>query len=169
VRGFAHRRGDVAVLLRGDLRCVRAAELAMHRHRMHAVGGISDAPAWHVLERGNVAMRRATLCAVLLAACGGSPAAIDAPGGDIDSATVDSSVDAPACAQLPSGALMRLAGPMLRNGPQTYDNAKTGPRVVIKFGPSDYRMWYEAVADNLYTTVGYATSTDGITWTKVAW
>ena len=113
-------------------------------------------------------MRRPWIAVVLLAACGGSSAAVDASGVDVDDgAAVDSSIDAPACAQLPSGTLTRLAGPMLRNGPQTYDNAKTGPRVVIKFGPSDYRMWYEAVADNLYTTVGYATSTDGVTWTKV--
>ena len=99
---------------------------------------------------------------IAIAACGGGSSndQIDAPAEDAIGA------DAPACAQLPSGSLARVALPLLHNGPETYDNAKTGPRVVLKFGPTDYRMWYEAVADNLYTTVGYATSTDGITWTK---
>lgn len=62
--------------------------------------------------------------------------------------------------------MTRLATPMLHNGPETYDHGKTGPRVVLKFGPTDYRVWYEAVDDSVYTTVGYATSADGITWTK---
>ena len=98
---------------------------------------------------------------VVIAACGGSSGqAVDAPAADRPGP------DAPACAQLPSGALTRLATPMLRNGPETYDSGKTGPRVVIKFGPTDYRMWYEAVGPNIYTTVGYATSADGITWRK---
>ena len=108
-------------------------------------------------------------CLALSGACSdGASIAVDGSvddAGPIDSAT-DAATDAPACAQLPSGALARVVAPMLRNGPETYDNAKTGPRVVLKFGPADYRMWYEAVADNLDTTVGYSTSTDGITWTK---
>ncbi len=54
---------------------------------------------------------------------------------------------------------------MLMNGPEAYDFWKTGPRVVRKEG-SSYRVWYEAVADETYTTVGYATSSDGIDWTK---
>jgi predicted GH43/DUF377 family glycosyl hydrolase len=100
---------------------------------------------------------------ILLAACGGStnPGSSDAPSNG------DGSIDAPACAQLPSGSLTRLATPMLRNGPEAYDVGKTGPRVVLKLGPRDYRLWYEAVAANMLTTVGYATSTDGVTWTKV--
>jgi predicted GH43/DUF377 family glycosyl hydrolase len=43
---------------------------------------------------------------------------------------------------------------------------KTGPRSVLKLGPCDYRMWYEAVARDGLTTVGYATSGDGLTWKK---
>ena len=112
-------------------------------------------------------MKNLRFCALVFAACGNSSTTVDAPGDDVVDSAVDSAGDAPACAQLPSGPLARVAGPMLRNGPETYDNGKTGPRVVIKFGPTDYRMWYEAVADNLYTTVGYATSADGIVWTKV--
>ena len=69
---------------------------------------------------------------------------------------------------LPSGPLTRYDGnPMLRNGPEAYDFWKTGPRVVRVEGPGDYRIWYEAVADETYTTVGYATSDDGLTWTKM--
>jgi WSC domain/Ricin-type beta-trefoil lectin domain/Glycosyl hydrolases family 32 N-terminal domain len=66
---------------------------------------------------------------------------------------------------LPSGQLTRFAGnPLLRNGPESYDAGKTGPRVVRKEGPSTYRMWYEAVGAT--TTVAYATSSDGASWTK---
>src|SRR5262245_59361923 len=68
---------------------------------------------------------------------------------------------------LPSGALTRYSGnPLVRNGPESYDFEQTGPRVVLKMGATDYRMWYEAVGSNSITQVGYATSTDGLTWTK---
>lgn len=120
---------------------------------------------------------------ILIAACGGSSATVDAggdsaPGRDAPSAPdARSGPDAPAgldapgidaatCTQLPSGGLTRLATPMLRNGPESDDLGKTGPRVVLKMGATDYRLWYEAVDANLYTTVGYATSADGVTWTK---
>ncbi len=46
------------------------------------------------------------------------------------------------------------------------DDDKTGPRVVLKFGPADYRMWYEAVPGPNQSNVGYATSPDGKVWTK---
>ena len=68
---------------------------------------------------------------------------------------------------LPSGALTRHTGkPLVRNGPESYDFEKTGPRVVLKMGSTDYRMWYEAVGSDCITQVGYATSTDGLTWAK---
>jgi predicted GH43/DUF377 family glycosyl hydrolase len=67
----------------------------------------------------------------------------------------------------PTGNLSRYSGnPLLRNGPEPYDLGKTGPRVVLKMGSGDYRMWYEAVAGDGVTTVGYATSKDGLEWTK---
>jgi predicted GH43/DUF377 family glycosyl hydrolase len=56
--------------------------------------------------------------------------------------------------------------PLLRNGPEAVDAQKTGPRVVLKEGPTTYRLWYEAVGSNGITSVGYATSTDGLSWTK---
>lgn len=68
---------------------------------------------------------------------------------------------------LPSGALTRWDdNPLLRNGPEDYDFWKTGPRVVRKEGENDYRIWYEAVGVD-ETAVGYATSEDGLAWTKV--
>ncbi len=77
------------------------------------------------------------------AACSdGASIAVDSGVDDVGpiEGTTDAAIDAPACAQLPSGTLARVAAPMLRNGPETYDNAKTGPRVVLKFGTADYRM-----------------------------
>jgi len=68
---------------------------------------------------------------------------------------------------LPSGKLVRYEGnPLLRNGPEHYDYGKTGPRVVLKMGPGDYRIWYEAVAGDGLTTMAYATSNDGLKWVK---
>ena len=79
-----------------------------------------------------------------------------------DSVSTESSL------QLPSGALTRdPANPLLRNGPEAFDFWKTGPRAVLKAGPSNYRMWYEAVGEDLVTRVGYAVSADGVTWTKM--
>lgn len=69
---------------------------------------------------------------------------------------------------LPSGALTRSPqNPVLKNGPENYDSDKTGPRVILKLGASDYRLWYEAVnKGNTLTSVALATSTDGIAWSK---
>src|SRR5437773_5967471 len=62
-------------------------------------------------------------------------------------------------ATLPSGALTRYSGnPLLLNGPQTYDYWKTGPRALVKEGPTSYKMWYEAVGSDGYTRAAYATS-----------
>ncbi|HEY3254181.1 MAG TPA: hypothetical protein VGJ91_09545 [Polyangiaceae bacterium] len=69
---------------------------------------------------------------------------------------------------LPDGPLVRAStNPIIRNGPETYDTDKAGPRVVWKPAAGDYRMLYEAVSAAASTTyVAYATSTDGLTWTK---
>jgi predicted GH43/DUF377 family glycosyl hydrolase len=70
-------------------------------------------------------------------------------------------------AGLPDGPLTRNAdNPVMRNGPEAYDFDKAGPRVILKEGTSEYRMWYEAVASGLATGVAHATSRDGIEWTK---
>lgn len=68
---------------------------------------------------------------------------------------------------LPSGPMTRYLGnPLLRNGPESYDYGKTGPRVVLKEGRATYRIWYEAGGSDKITRVGYATSADGLQWTK---
>jgi len=68
---------------------------------------------------------------------------------------------------LPSEKLVRYEGnPLVRNGPEPYDFYRVSPRAVLKMGPGDYRMWYEAVAGDWLTTVGYATSRDGLKWVK---
>ncbi len=88
-------------------------------------------------------------------------------GGLVDGSEASVGVMDASCATLPSGALTRNPqNPLLRNGPEPYDDGKTGPRVVLKVGPADYRIWYEAVSSSGITAVGYATSTDGISWTK---
>lgn len=77
--------------------------------------------------------------------------------------TTTTTVPAPA---LPSGQLTRR-GLMLPPGPPgSIDEVKTGPRVVLKEGPTTYRMWYEAVPGANRAVVGYATSSDGFTWAK---
>jgi hypothetical protein len=57
--------------------------------------------------------------------------------------------------------------PIIPMGPAgSLDDDKTGPRVVIKESATSYKMWYEAVPAPNASTVGYATSTDGKSWTK---
>ena len=72
-------------------------------------------------------------------------------------------------ASLPSGSLTRpINRPLVPMGSAgSIDDDKTGPRVVLKLGPTDYRMWYEAVPAPNDSKVGYAISTDGKTWTKL--
>ncbi len=123
------------------------------------------------------------MVAVCATACGGGSegGTIDSGGGAdgamADAPLVDGPVasidagpgqpDAASCTLLPSGMLTRFAGnPLLRNGPETYDDLKTGPRAVVVMGPGDYRVWYEAVSSSGITAAAYATSADGQTWTK---
>ncbi len=62
-----------------------------------------------------------------------------------------------------------LANPLLSRGaPGSFDASKIGPRAILREGPNDWKMWYEAVQGPNQSTVGYATSTDGIKWTKYA-
>jgi hypothetical protein len=62
------------------------------------------------------------------------------------------------------------SNPIIRNATSAgqYDTVKVGPAQILKMGSTDYRMWYEAVEDDgtITTTVAYATSTDGTSWTK---
>ena len=65
--------------------------------------------------------------------------------------------------------------PLLRNGPEQFDDIKIGPSFTKIIRSRDYRMWYEAIdssldpdgaSPNLYNAIAYALSQDGITWAK---
>lgn len=66
--------------------------------------------------------------------------------------------------------LTRGTSPIIANSaPSAWDDGKCGPLNIVKRGPTDYRMWYEGYTGtwpDLLTKIGYATSTDGTTWTK---
>lgn len=47
-----------------------------------------------------------------------------------------------------------------------WDNGFISDCKVIKIGPGDYRMWYNARSSSGLAQVGYATSSDGVTWGK---
>ena len=57
--------------------------------------------------------------------------------------------------------------PVLSGGTGKWDQDYVGFRSIIKDG-SIYRAWYEANKGSDKFAVGYATSTDGISWTKVS-
>jgi len=71
---------------------------------------------------------------------------------------------------IPDGALVRHAGnPLLTKGPSgAYDQLKIGPRAILRESPNVWKMWYEAVPGGNQSTTAYATSSDGLTWTKYA-
>jgi predicted GH43/DUF377 family glycosyl hydrolase len=73
-------------------------------------------------------------------------------------------------AQSPDGALARYAGnPLLAKGAAgSYDQLKIGPRAILREAPNVWKMWYEAVPGGNQSTTAYATSSDGLAWTKYA-
>jgi predicted GH43/DUF377 family glycosyl hydrolase len=76
----------------------------------------------------------------------------------------------PGLAQSPDGALSRYAGnPLLTKGVTgSYDQLKIGPRAILREAPNVWKMWYEAVPGGNQSTTAYATSSDGLVWTKYA-
>jgi predicted GH43/DUF377 family glycosyl hydrolase len=75
-----------------------------------------------------------------------------------------------ATANAPNGPYTRAAAPVLDVGTGTeFDATSVKDPVVVKVGAGDYRMLYTGV-ETLFGTpierVGYATSSDGIAWTK---
>lgn len=69
----------------------------------------------------------------------------------------------------PDGLTWTKSGsnPILSNGGGgTWDANGVVEPMVVKFGPTDYRMWYRAFNASNLQQIGHATSTDGITWTK---
>jgi predicted GH43/DUF377 family glycosyl hydrolase len=69
-----------------------------------------------------------------------------------------------------NGPYTRSPGPVLDLGAASeFDAASVKDPVVVKAGPGDYRMLYtgvETLEGNRIERVGYATSTDGSSWTK---
>ncbi len=57
---------------------------------------------------------------------------------------------------------------VLAAGPGTYDDRGARVATVLKVASGDYRMWYTATGTVTVNGLGYATSTDGLTWTKYA-
>jgi predicted GH43/DUF377 family glycosyl hydrolase len=59
------------------------------------------------------------------------------------------------------------ANPLLSRGPKgSFDQLKIGPRAILREGPNDWKMWYEGAPAGNKSSVGYATSSDGLNWTK---
>ena len=56
--------------------------------------------------------------------------------------------------------------PILKPGPEIYDNVSISAHSVM-YDPPLYKMWYSGRYSGNYThSIGYATSTDGVHWTK---
>jgi hypothetical protein len=71
-----------------------------------------------------------------------------------------------ATASSAGGAFTRGASAILSATPNTFDAAGVKDPVAVKVATGDYRMLYTGVDNDGIERVGYATSTDGITWTK---
>jgi predicted GH43/DUF377 family glycosyl hydrolase len=69
---------------------------------------------------------------------------------------------------LPDGTLARYPGnPLLTKGePGSYDQLKIGPRAILREAPNVWKMWYEAAPGGNQSATAYATSSDGLVWTK---
>ncbi len=57
--------------------------------------------------------------------------------------------------------------PLLTHGQSgSIDQLKIGPRAILRVAPNDWRMWYEAAPSGNKSFTAYATSSDGLTWTR---
>lgn len=66
-------------------------------------------------------------------------------------------------------ALTRGSVVLTQGGSGAWDEGKVGPLSIVKMAGADYRLWYEGInAAFSAASVGYATSTDGTSWTKYA-
>ncbi|MEZ5499976.1 MAG: hypothetical protein R3E77_11185 [Steroidobacteraceae bacterium] len=117
-----------------------------------------------VLSIRNSIAAMAAVC-FLVACGGGSGVQSDSERGPITPppAPPPSSGPAPLTQLLTRGS----ANPILRNGPESFDFIKAGPRSIVKVAAGDYRMWYEAIANSANDTqIAYATSSNGSNWVK---
>lgn len=69
-----------------------------------------------------------------------------------------------ATAPNPDGPWTKHPGPVLVGDPGTWDQNSVGGAIVIRMDTL-YQMWYSGISTGLWQT-GYATSTDGINWSK---
>jgi large repetitive protein len=60
------------------------------------------------------------------------------------------------------------SSPVLAPGPEAWDQTHLLCPSVIKESNGTYKMWYSGYNGVVWDGIGYATSTDGITWTKYA-
>lgn len=70
-----------------------------------------------------------------------------------------------------SSALTRVSAPIIsQGGAGAWDEWKIGPLAILRMGAGDYRMWYEGIDNDAGnpgdTKIGYATSSDGLSWSK---
>jgi hypothetical protein len=57
--------------------------------------------------------------------------------------------------------------PLMTHGPVgSIDQLKIGPRAMLRLAPNDWRMWYEAPPGANKSFTAYATSSDGLSWTR---
>lgn len=75
-----------------------------------------------------------------------------------------------AAAAQEDAALARSAqNPLLTHGPVgSIDQLKLGPRAMLREAPGVWKMWYEAVPGGNKSLCAYATSQDGVSWTRYA-
>lgn len=55
--------------------------------------------------------------------------------------------------------------PALSAGGSGYNSAFVHAPCILKFGPNDYRMWFDGF-DGTHFQIGYATSADGVSWSQ---
>ena len=55
---------------------------------------------------------------------------------------------------------------LLPDAGSTWENQSVYGACVLELGANDFRMWYSGQNTSNLTQIGYATSTDGITWTR---
>ena len=60
-----------------------------------------------------------------------------------------------------------VSNPVLEPGAEgEWDSRDLATPFVLQVGPADYRMWYAGLGDDWTWRIGYATSSDGVSWTK---
>jgi MYXO-CTERM domain-containing protein len=73
----------------------------------------------------------------------------------------------PALAQEDGAPTRSASNPLMTHGASgSIDQLKIGPRAMLREGPSDWKMWYEAAFGGNKGYAAYATSSDGLAWTK---